>query len=315
MSNRFRKTKVTIGIVYLVLLAVYVFFLFTNFTVGEHGENVNFFGTCVYTTENSGSAYIGNPSLPVASGEQIAYKLDDGTGIASVYSVGFDGKVYLDEQDPQKSLQASSIYAVVTSTIPFLGAILKFLLSSWGIIFIVLIPCFIFLVYQVILLIRSIRDKQTDKELNRYKSETLYKNSEREQENQMPSKHNFESFNQSREKQEDTTPLISPTTSFSPLKPPIRRDASLQKTISEMKYKMQFQDTRELSKQVESIIQEDEEKLTGLEKYGLQTFPIKDGVEIQLDPKTTGVFRLRLSNDGSLEIITDTFTANIHADQ
>ena len=81
-----------------------------------------------------------------------------------------------------------------------------------------------------------------------------------------------------------------------------------------MKYKMNFQDTYQLSKHMESVIDEQPEMQSELAPYGLQTKQIEDGIEIQIDSSKTKDITIRLKKDGSLTLITENYQAEINSD-
>ena len=94
----------------------------------------------------------------------------------------------------------------------------------------------------------------------------------------------------------------------------ISLDDSLDRLLSEMKYKMEFQDTHQLSNRLETVIDENDNLAQNLTPYGLQTSMIDNGIQIEIDTTKTKALKLLLKNDGSLTLITDSYQAEINSD-
>ncbi len=78
-----------------------------------------------------------------------------------------------------------------------------------------------------------------------------------------------------------------------------------------LKYKICFKEFRKMSKRLIETIEDGNERLYALNEYGLATTNIEDGVEIKIHPPAVSEITLKLKNDGSLIIDTNTYTANI----
>lgn len=349
--------KIVVGSLYLLIVLLYATFLVGNFQMNLYGEDAKFFGNYFYFINDSkSSAVIANPQTTVEVRDQIVFKDDDNeyyTGtINAIYTDNTADVMNLQTNKTQK-VEAASIYGAATHSVPYLGSVMSFLLSHWGIIVIIVIPCFIFLIVQVVQLIRYSRRARNGLEEEDEKEEMYFSNpkaqhkySQNTQNDNSPHwqhsndydqtsvsaanasnfRENYEMAEQKikREKaavglmpepektdyqQEYEKELLSRTRLEEFLK---QSDPALEETLGDLHYKMKFQDTRELSKYHEAIIEENSD-IPNLDKYGLQTSTIENGVEIKIDPKDSGSCILRLKNDGSLQIVTDAYVANIDA--
>lgn len=344
--------KIIAGLIYLLIIIFYATFLVGNFQMNLYGEDAKFFGNYFYFINDAkSSAVIANPQTTVQVKDQIVFKSDDeyytGT-IDAVYTDDTVDVLNLQTNQTQK-IEAVNIYGASMHSVPYLGSVMSFLLSCWGIIVLIVIPCCIFLIIQVVQLIRYSRRARNG--LEEEEEEQPYFSASRKEytPSSASQKYHSTSWQQSatysshandptahassfredyelaeqkinREKaaaglllESDKSDYQKDCLSRTRLEEFLKQsDPALEDTLGDLHYKMKFQDTRELSKYQEAIIEENSE-IPNLDKYGLQTSTIENGVEIKIDPKDSGSCILRLKNDGSLQIVTDAYVANIDA--
>lgn len=340
------RCKITLGVLYLVIVILYAFFLFTNLESSEYEEDAKMFGRYMYTiSDSSHSAVVADPKADVKADDTIVFKNDDAfcTGMVERMSSGNTARVKNEQNGETDYIKQSDVYGVVHKKIPYFGWVISFLKSYWGIIFIIALPCFIFLMLQVIRLIRFSREQRQNEE---YKEEFAFSPIHRKEKAPFVAEQNTpeeeepvsyspsESFStpssfeadyertrrQIEEEEKKVLMGSSKKSDYNHQEPDNARlneflqqsEPFLDNTLGELHYKMKFQDTKEVSKYQEAVIEEGGEA-PNFDKYGLQTSPIEDGVEIKIDPKSLGSCVLRLKNDGSLQIVTESYVANIDA--
>ncbi len=340
-TKRFQKVKIAVAIVYALIFLAYAFFVFGHLSPKEYNEDVNWFGTRIYSLQDGGGAVVDCSAQP-DTGDQIVCVLDGEKYLATVASnSGSSMSVSVHVGEDNQNYVISSSPGVVQSVIPLVGYLCDFTGSVWGIVCVLIIPCFLFLVYEIMQLVTTIRHRDDDEEemvlespkesrrkLKReLKQERLRYQADQELEQvreSEPMSRTSGSFSTKpfslntedvKDKQDRVLSAKEAQTKFDTIYPPVTKKVdptrSFTDTIADLKFKMAFQDTHELSKRVDEVIEEDNEELGILQKYGMTTTNIPDGVEIKIDPKKADELTLRLKNDGSLAIVTDNYVANI----
>ncbi|MDE5600445.1 MAG: hypothetical protein K2I60_02400, partial [Oscillospiraceae bacterium] len=267
-------------------------------------------------------------------GDNVVCVINGETALATVDSVGKNHDLIISANVDGDIHYLTTSYdaGVVTKIIPKLGNVYLFLNSVWGIICIVIIPCGLFLICEIILLFRmvkAIKDKQEHdmnnlalnysdlKEENKPSNATKFTNSKNI--NNIFEKRLFMDFdNKNRNIASNNSSTHEAKSKFDAAYPKLSEIQEEPKpfidTLRYLKYKMAFQDTNQVENKLEEVIEENNDNLSLLEKYGLKTKNIDDGVEIDIAPKSTDHFKLQLKNDGSLIISTDNYVANIDLD-
>lgn len=317
-AKKHKKLKWIFGVCYFFILALYIIFLIGSFIPKPHGEDIWLFGSNIYIVDQNQAVSVDFSRQP-AEGDTIVCNIDGKKRLATVESVSSSNVLLLSTTvDGVTNYYTTNVaYGVVVKNIPAVGSIYAFLSSIWGILCIIILPCTIFLIFQVIVLIRLSRCKNQKftgvdflSEKSADVSDDFQKYYQRSTHSRQPLKPI--SHSEIRTKFDDVLPLSDGITRQKPKESEKSLiEPSIDDTLSDLKFKMAFQDTHEISKRVDETIEEDNEQLNELKEYGIETSTIEDGVEIKMDPQRTSNILLRLKNDGSLAIITDNYTANI----
>ena len=318
-KKRFRKTKITIFILYILILILYGLFVFQTFQTKQAGEDFHVFGNYLYTLDDQHSLAVSEIKEEYQKGDQIIYQTEDGLKTAQIDTVlTQNNEKVATLVSNQDHISYDFIVAAVKFNIPYLGAVFEFLQTTLAVICIVVIPCALFVVYQIIQLIRTVKHGKN--------SEDIQENTELMLEDKLSdvqtptmelSKQNisqqFAAITQKATGEQGVVPKVpsKPLTNELQITP---SEESLDQVLDEMKYKMKFQDTYQLSKHMESVIDEQPEMQSELAPYGLQTKQIEDGIEIQIDSTKTKDITIRLKKDGSLTLITENYQAEINSD-
>lgn len=331
-KKKLKKTKIAIIIIYIFILAIYAFILLGRFIHNEHHEDLNLFGNGVYILNTNEAAFVDYNQVP-QEGDNVVCVINGETTLATVDSVGKNHDFIISANVDGDIHYFTTSYdaGVVTKIIPKLGDVYLFLNSVWGIICIVIIPCGLFLIYEIMQLFRmmkTIKDRQ-DHNINTFALNYSDFKSEKQPLNAIKFT-DSKNINNIFEKQlfidsdnKNTTTANKLTTNevkskFDAAYPKLSEIQEEPKpfieTLRYLKYKMAFQDTNQVENKLEEVIEENNDNLSLLEKYGLKTKNIDDGVEIDIIPKSTDHFKLQLKNDGSLIINTDNYVANIDLD-
>lgn len=326
-KTRFRKTKIILTILYLVILAAYGVFLFLNYQARRAGTEIMFGSSALYEVDGGfGTGALARPQDSYQMGQKVVYKAEDGYAVGRIEQIATSNGVDIVSiiaEGERDHVALTAVMGVVTAQVPVIGGLSSFLKSSYGVVLIVVIPCVLFLVHQVVLLTRTLKSKkEKEDELTDSSEEPDYAPFSR-----------LPSLTPSRGELTDRfatltkvakEPPREASSIYKPAQPTPQKttsapaaqqdeDDALRELFSEMKYKMAFQDTQQLSPVQEHAV-EDVEESGDLEKYGLQTQLIEDGIEVNIDSTVTNEIKLRLKNDGSLSIITDKYQAEINAD-
>lgn len=317
-KKRFRKTKITIFIIYIIILVFYGLFVFQTFQTKQAGEDFHVFGNYLYALEDQHSLAISEVKEEYQKGDQIIYRTEDGLQTAKIDTVlTQNNEKVVTLVSNQDHISYDFIIAAVKTDIPYLGAVFEFLQTTLAVICIVVVPCALFVVYQIVQLIRTVKHGK--------KSEENQKNEELMMEDKLS---NIQTPTMELSKQNISQQFAAitqptgeqgavPKESSKPLSNELKiapSEESLDQVLDEMKYKMKFQDTYQLSKHMESVIDEQPEMQSELAPYGLQTKQIEDGIEIQIDSSKTKDITIRLKKDGSLTLITENYQAEINSD-
>lgn len=332
-----RKLKITLIVIYAVILAAYSIFLFCSLFPNPYNADMNLFGKYVYVLQNNDAVVVSYDRTPekgdavvcVINGKKYEALVNDVSGSNNhtiTLSANVDGNL-------QYFTSSSNNLGVITRTIPWLGAIYQFLHSVWGILCIIIVPCVAFLIYEICQLILSAKHKEKhyDELLEQEDFEkSLSLNLEDDdpavsyssaplqlsrQSNTEPVTLYKEQSTRSNLSDSSDNPTSNTKSKFDTVYPSIDSDsniaASFAESLDDLKYKMAFQDTHDMSNQINEVIQENNEQLDTLKKYGIATSNVENGVELNIDPSATSSLKLTLRNDGSLSVATDNYIANI----
>lgn len=306
--KKHKKRNIILGICYLLIVAAYLLFLVFSFIPSSHGEDLNFFGNSIYMIDSD--AVVVDFSQKPSKGDEIICNIEGEKRLATVDSISDSDILILSATiDGETDYYTTAMTnGVVTGSIPAFGDVYAFLVSVWGVLFIILLPSLIILIYWIVALIRISRNNRHVESEEDISEEPTFVSSFAETKAEPTPRKATAKF-------DDLFPWSNATIhdsviskdGFTQSKP-----ASFDDTLSELKFKMAFQDTHEISKRMDDeTIEEDNDQLDSLKEYGITTTNIEDGVEFELDPTETSHILLRLKKDGSLAIITDNYTANI----
>lgn len=325
-KTRFRKTKIVLTILYLVILAAYGIFLFLNYQARRAGTEIMFGSSALYEVdEGFGTGALARPQDSYQMGQKVVYKAEDGYAVGRIEQIATSNGVDIVSviaQGKRDHVALTAVMGEVTAQIPVIGALSGFLKSAYGVVLIVVIPCVVFLVHQVVLLMHTLKNKKEKEDVSTDSSEEPDYAPFSRLPSLTPSRgeltDRFATLTKvAKEPPREASSIYKPAepTPQKTSAPAAQQDEDdvLRELFSEMKYKMAFQDTQQLSPVQEHAV-EDVEQSGDLEKYGLQTQLIDDGIEVNIDSTVTNEIKLRLKNDGSLSIITDKYQAEINAD-
>lgn len=323
-KHKFRKTKIVLVVLYTVILILYALFLSQVYLSNQSGEQLNLFGN-YYMSMSDNSLAVLSGSDDYQKNDTIIYNSADIESGSEEFKIGKIDSIVVQNDlkvvtiiygDSTEYVAYSQITGLLVNQIPILGAVLSFLRSAFGVAIIVVVPCVIFLIYQLIALVFYMRSDKT--EYDYYDDET--DDAEEDDYDEKPGNNNaneslFSAFKTESKTIEDKSEKARITDDFlEPSKPKASEiySENFDKILSELRYRMDFQDTHQLSKHIESTIEEQkEDERQDLKSYGLQTFSIEDGIEINIDRFKSKELVLRLKNDGSLTIITENYQAEI----
>lgn len=324
---RFRKTKIVLTVIYLLFAVAYGLFLFSNFQAKRTGSEATFFGSALYEVDGgAGTGAFARPQQAYKVNDQIVCKTEDSYIVGRINEVASSNGVEIatvNAKGTNYHVPLTAVKGTVSAQVPLLGSINRFLKSAYGVVLLVVIPCLLFLIHQMVLLSRTLKEKK-----------------EREREEDDDPAPDYAPFSRlpsmtpsrgeltdrfatltkvAKEPPRDASSIYKPAEPSAKAEQPVaaavsaREEDVFSDLMSEMKYKMAFQDTQQLSPKREHPV--DETGGSGdLKKYGLQTELIDEGIEVNIDSSMTKEIKLRLKNDGSLSIITDNYQAEINAD-
>ncbi|HIZ54859.1 MAG TPA: hypothetical protein H9671_01455 [Firmicutes bacterium] len=184
--------KVVLIVLYVLIAGCYAFFIFTNMQARSAGKEPEFFGYMIFSADKDiypenklqdapeisehaaiyaqtvdaadlrpQDVIVYNPnstSLPAENPSLTRVQAIAETEQEGIYAIQISDNA---NGDPQYIIDAQVIGLAVYQT-PYLGYLFDFLKSSWGIVCILVIPCGLFLIYQVVRLVKTVRQSNED---------------------------------------------------------------------------------------------------------------------------------------------------------
>lgn len=320
MKSKNKTLKIIVSFVYLLILLTYLFFLFGKYLPSEYDADLKLFGKYFYVLDNGQLVSVDYSKIPEKN-DDVFCTINEKKYIAKVIDQKSNGEMSLkiEIDGNTKYYTVKNIKGVAKGQIPYLGYIYNFFHSIYALILIVFLPCLFIIMYEIIKIVLMFKNRNKDE---RYDDDyILPKNMTQPQNN-----NNF--FNLNKDKMTNIendieTKNINDNSIFDTyIKDQNINNTNSSKdfknfneinsnTIYDMKYKMDFQDTHEIKNKYNEFIESDNDQLNILKKYGVEPSKIDNGVSIKIEPHTIKHLELKLRNDGTLEINTDNYNANI----
>lgn len=292
-----KKIKLIFGIIYVVILAVYAVFLFDKFLPNEHNEDLNLFGKSIYVLDNGQAVSVDYSKKPT-EGDKIVCIANNKKYLATVLSDDTSSNISI-QADINGSNQYYTIKAsngVVNQFIPKLGKIYNFMHSVYGLVCIVIVPCALIILYEAAKIIMALK--------NKHKHNIDDNNSYNDDNN---SYNNYETGPNNSAINDNM--VWDSMFSFQPDKAKNNLD---KEDFLDENNKTESAET--LPDKQDETVEDNIEQSDILQKYGILTKNTDEGVEVKIDPKSIEFLSLKLNNDGTLEINTDNYTADINTE-
>lgn len=303
-AKKFKFIKIFLITFYVLIILLYISLIFGKYIFNDSRSDFNFFGKSFYVLETNDAALV-NYNLKPRAGDTVVIKKNNNVNIATL-NFEIDKKTYnvkLNVNGREDYVMVSSNQTfLIENIIPVLGGLYLFLSSIWGCLIIVILPCSLFLIFEIAKIVKlskckkksnidvkddlSVGDnKLEDKDLNN-KLDEIDKNDVKEIINQTEDKSDKEI-----------------------------NKKSMDDILKNIEYKINFQDTHKLQgthdniSKITSKSYDSEFDLS--KKYELKTKNIENGIEFFANPKHIENLKLVLKADGSLTVTTDKYIANI----
>ncbi len=316
-KRKFKLVKVFFIILYLLIVILYASLIFGKYAFNDSRSDFNFFGKSFYVLENNDAVLV-NYDLKPSEGDTVVLKKNNTVNLAKL-DFEIDKKTVilnLDGQDKANYVTVSSNNVfLVENTFPFLGGVYLFLSSIWGCLVVIILPCSLFLIFEVVQIIKLSKNKKISKESDvNAKSIRKLDDDKKSEEKDLNSKLNDDLNTIDQNSSEQITNDIEE-----------KGDKTIEKKsmddiLKNIEYKVAFQDTHQLQNThrlndiVDETVNNKDENFNLSPKYGLNTKNIEDGIELSVSPDCIDDLKLILKTDGSLTITTDKYTANIDLD-
>ena len=194
---------------------------------------------------------------------------------------------------------------LMEDTIPALGGIYLFISSIWGCLIIVILPCSLILIFEIVKIVNLSKSKKTLK-----KSDLGVKDDSSIDDEKLEDK----DFNNKLD-EVDKNNLEEQTDTIKDNSNKVIEKKSMDDILKNIEYKVNFQDTHKLNRtydKISKITSKNNNSEFNLSKeYELKTKNIENGIEFVANPVHIDNLKLVLKTDGSLTITTDKYIANI----
>lgn len=306
-AKKFKLVKVFLMILYFLIVVLYAGLVFGKYLFNDSRSDFNFLGKSFYVLETNDAALV-NYELKPNEGDTVVVKMNNVVSLATL-NFEIDRKTFvlsLDGYGKENYVTVSSSNVFfVENVIHSLGSVYLFLSSIWGCLAVVILPCSLFLIIEIVQIVKLSKNKNSLKNVDSVDETTSNlvddklkdKNSNNNNINEIDQNNSEEDIDEDIEK--NFTDDI----------------------LKDIEYKVNFQDTHQLQNthrlndRIDGSINIDENSEFNLsKKYGLGTKNIEDGIELVVSPECINNLKLVLKIDGSLTITTDKYTANIDLD-
>lgn len=306
-AKKFKWVKFFLIILYLLIIVLYVSIIFGKYAFNDTRSDFNFFGKSFYVLENNDAVLV-NYDLKPSEGDIVVLKKNNAVNLATLDFEVDKKTVILSLNGHDKAdyvtVSSNNVF-LVENTFPVLGGAYLFLSSIWGCLAIVILPCSLFLIFEIVQIVKLSKNKKSLTESDSsVKTSSNLKDDNKLEEKDSNSKFNKIDQNSEEEKNDE-----------------IIEKKSMDDILNDIEYKVKFQDTHQLQNthRLNDLIDENVSKnkdgdFNLSSKYGLNTKNIEDGIELSVSPDCIDDLKLVLKTDGSLTITTDKYTANIDLD-
>ena len=291
-TRKFKWIKFFLIIFYVLVLLLYSSLIFGKYIFNDSRSDFNFLGKSFYVLQTNDAALV-NYDLKPNAGDSVVVKANNNVNIAKlnfeINKKTFFVKSNINGVEEEMVVPANQTF-LMEDTIPALGGIYLFMSSIWGCLIIVILPCSLLLILEIVKIVNLSKSKKTLK-----KSENKDFNNKLDEVN----KNNLE-------EQTDTTEDNSNK---------VIGKKSMDDILKNIEYKVNFQDTHKLNgtyDKISKITSKNNNSEFNLSKeYELKTKNIENGIEFVANPVHIDNLKLVLKTDGSLTITTDKYIANI----
>lgn len=306
-AKKFKFIKIFLITFYTLILLLYVSLIFGKYIFNDSRSDFNFFGNSFYVLETNDAALV-NYDLKPNAGDTVVIKKNNSANIATL-NFEVDKKTYavkLNASGNEDYVMVSSNQTfLIENIIPVLGGAYLFLSSIWGCLIIVILPCFVLLIFEIAKIIKLSKNKDDLKKSNIDVKDDL---------NACDNKLEDQNLNNELDEidKSDLEEKINQTEDKSNKE---IEKKSMNDILKNIEYKINFQDTHKLQGTYDNI-----SKITSKsydsefdlsKKYELKTKNIENGIEFFVNPKHIENLKLVLKTDGSLTVTTDKYVANI----
>lgn len=315
-KKKFKLVKVFFIILYLLIVVLYVSLIFGKYAFNDSRSDFNFFGKSFYILENNDAVLV-NYNLKPNEGNTVVLKKNNAVNIATLDFEIDQNTVILNlyEQDKAKYVTVPSKNVFLVENIfPVLGGVYLFLSSIWGCLVIVILPCSLFLIFEIVQIVKLFKNKNSLKESD-YNDQPI---SKLDSGNKLENKNSSDKLNDELD-EVDQNSFEEKTDNIEEKVEKVSEKKSMDDILKNIEYKVKFQDTHQiqnthrLNDSIDEKVNKNE-KFNLSPKYGLNTKNIEDGIELSVSPDCIDDLKLILKTDGSLTITTDKYTANIDLD-
>lgn len=315
-KKKFKLAKVFLIILYLLIIILYVSLIFGKYAFNDSRSDFNVFGKSFYVLENNDAVLV-NYNLKPNEGNTVVLKKNNAVNLATLdFEIDQNTVILnLDGQDKANYVTVPSKNVFFVENIfPVLGGVYLFLSSVWGCLLIVILPCSLFLIFEVVQIVKLSKNKNRLKESD----SNAQPISKLDGDKKLEDKDSSDKLNDELDVV-DQNSFEEKTDNIEEKVEKAIEKKSMDDILKNIEYKVKFQDTHHIQNthRLNDSINEKvnkNEKFNLSPKYGLNTKNIEDGIELSVSPDCIDDLKLILKTDGSLTITTDKYTANIDLD-
>ncbi len=315
-KKKFKLAKVFLIILYLLIIILYVSLIFGKYAFNDSRSDFNVFGKSFYVLENNDAVLV-NYNLKPNEGNTVVLKKNNAVNLATLdFEIDQNTVILnLDGQDKVNYVTVPSKNVFFVENIfPVLGGVYLFLSSVWGCLLIVILPCSLFLIFEVVQIVKLSKNKNRLKESD----SNAQPISKLDGDKKLEDKDSSDKLNDELDVV-DQNSFEEKTDNIEEKVEKAIEKKSMDDILKNIEYKVKFQDTHHiqnthrLNDSIDEKVNKNE-KFNLSPKYGLNTKNIEDGIELSVSPDCIDDLKLILKTDGSLTITTDKYTANIDLD-
>lgn len=292
---------------YVLILLLYISLILGKYIFNDSRSDFNFFGKSFYVLKTNDAALV-NYDLKPNTGDSVVVKANNNVNIAKlnfeINKKTFFVKANINGTEEEMVVPANQTF-LMEDTIPALGGIYLFISSIWGCLIIVILPCSLILIFEIVKIVNLSKSKKTLK-----KSDLGVKDDSSIDDEKLEDK----DFNNKLD-EVDKNNLEEQTDTIKDNSNKVIEKKSMDDILKNIEYKVNFQDTHKLNRtydKISKITSKNNNSEFNLSKeYELKTKNIENGIEFVANPVHIDNLKLVLKTDGSLTITTDKYIANI----